>query len=154
MSRPKFQTRKILLRSEVQRDNLLALIPNLPMDNDKPLEIVIREEVKVRGLDQNALMWVGPLDDIEKQAWVHGRQYSAEVWHEYFKEEFLPEDYDEELTKEGYCKWDYGPDGKRRLIGSTKQLTKKGFSQYLNKVEAHAATEYGVQFGAGRQAAA
>lgn len=144
--RPKFATRQFFLRTDTQTATLLALIPHLPLDQDNPLEVVIREPVKARGMDQNALMWAGPLADIAAQAWVGGRQYSAEVWHEQFKREYLPEEYDPELTKEGYRKWDYTPAGDRVLIGSTTQLTKKGFSQYLEQVEA-AGAGLGVQYG-------
>lgn len=150
--RPKFQTRQILLRSVQQRGILMALIPNLPLDEENPLEVLIREPVKARGLDQNALMWVGPLADIAAQAWVDGRQYSAEVWHEHFKRLYLPEEFDQELTKDGYRKWDYTPAGDRVLIGSTTQLTKRGFALYLQQVEAEGAG-MGVMFGARRMAA-
>ena len=150
--RQKFPTRQIFLRTVQQRGILMALIPHLPMDEDNPLEILIREPVKARGMDQNALYWVGPLADIAAQAWVAGRKYSAEVWHEQFKRAYLPEEFDEELTKEGYRKWDITPNGDRVLIGSTTQLTKKGFSQYLTQVEADGAG-LGVQFGVRRMAA-
>lgn len=146
MTRPKFKTRKILMRGETQVATLLALVPNLPLDPENPIEVVIREQVKVRTLPQQARMWIGPLADIEKQAWLLGRQFSAEAWHEHFKAQFLPEAYDEELTKEGYVKWDIDPAGNRVLIGSTTQLTKKGFAQYLEQVYA-AGAGLGVQFG-------
>lgn len=150
--RPKFQTRQVFLRTEQQRALVTALLPNLPLDEHEPLEVIIREPVKARGLDANALMWVGPLADIAAQAWVQGRQFSAEVWHEHFKREHLPEEFDPELTKDGYRKWDYTPTGERVLIGSTTQLTKRGFSQYLEQIEAEGAV-MGVQFGARRMAA-
>ena len=143
-----FETRRIVLAAEEQRACAMALLSNVPLG----LEVLIRKPVKVRGMDQNALMWVGPLADIAAQAWVAGRQYSAEVWHENFKRDYLPEEYDEELTKDGYRKWDMTPNGERVLIGSTTQLTKKGFSQYLTQVEAFGAG-LGVQFGARRMAA-
>ena len=152
MSRQKFPTRQIMLRTVQQRGIVMALLPNLPLDEANPLEVIIREPVKARGPDQNSLMWVGPLADIEAQAWVDGRQFSAEVWHEHFKREYLPEEFDPELTKEGYRKWDYTPAGERVLIGSTTQLTKRGFSQYLEQIEADGAG-MGVQFGARRVAA-
>ena len=152
MSRQKFPTRQIMLRTVQQRGIVMALLPNLPLDEANPLEVIIREPVKARGPDQNSLMWVGPLADIEAQAWVDGRQFSAEVWHEHFKRKYLPEEFDPELTKEGYRKWDYTPAGERVLIGSTTQLTKRGFSQYLEQIEADGAG-MGVQFGARRMAA-
>lgn len=143
--RPKFQQRKILLKTELQRETALALLRNLPLDPVRPLEVVVREEVKARKLDQNAAMWAGPLRDIAEQAWVNGRQYSAEVWHESYKLEFLPEEFDEELCKEGYRKWDYTPKGDRVLVGSTTQLTVRGFAQYLEQVIADGASR-GVMF--------
>ena len=143
MERQKFQTRKFLLRGESQRDALIALAQNLPLDPEKPLEALIREEVKPRKPDQNSAMWAGPLRDIAEQAWVAGQTYSAEVWHEHFKRQYLPEDDDPDLAvlaKEGYRKWDYLPTGERVLVGSTTQLTVKGFAIYLTKVEADGAS--------------
>ncbi len=143
MERQKFQTRKFLLRGESQREALIALAQNLPLDPEKPIEAVIREEVKPRKPDQNSAYWAGPLRDIAEQAWVAGQTYSAEVWHEHFKRQYLPEDDDPDLAvlaKEGYRKWGYLPTGERVLVGSTTQLTVKGFAIYLTKVEADGAS--------------
>jgi hypothetical protein len=145
--RQKFESRKIRLVGEQQRETVLALVANLPVDSAKPLEIVVREEVKARKPDQNSLMWVGPLADIAEQGYVQGRSYSAEVWHEHFKKEYLPEEFEEGITKEGYRKWDFTPAGDRVLIGSTTQLTVRGFALYLQQVEAFGAS-IGVQFHA------
>lgn len=148
-ARPQFQLRTFRLVGIDQRDRLLALVGNLPIDTQKPLEVVIREEKKARKLDQNALYWAGPLRDIAEQAWVHGRQYSAEVFHEYFKREFLPDpdhsDFDDTNVKDGYRKWADMPNGMRVLVGSTTQLTVKGMSAYLEQVYA-AGANLGVQF--------
>lgn len=147
MKRQKFPTRTIFLRSGQQIDAVLALLPHLPLDSDHPIEAVFREPVKARKPDQNALMWVGPLADIAEQGYVQGRAYSAPVWHEYFKAQYLPEEFDPELCKEGYRKYDYTPAGDRVLIGSTTELTVKGFAQYLEQVIAFGAN-IGVQFHA------
>lgn len=133
------------LVNESVRATAIAAIQNAPIDPAKPIEVVVREEQKVRKLDQNALMWVGPLRDIAEQAYVNGRTYSAEVWHEAMKEQFLPEEPDPELTKDGYQKWDFTPSGRRILVGSTTRLTVKGFAQYLEQVYAFGAN-LGVQF--------
>lgn len=138
-----YPTRKIILAGELQRQTALAALSNAPLG----IEVVLREPVKVRSLDANALMWVGPLKDMAEQAYVGGRSYSAEVWHEHMKKEYLPEEYDEKLTKDGYRKWDIGPDGSRILVGSTTQLTKAGFAMYLEQVYAFGAS-LGVQFHA------
>lgn len=134
-----------LLRSASQLAAVQTKLDNLPLDDENPLEVVIREQVKPRKLSQNALMWVGPLADISEQAWVNGRRFTAEVWNDHFKREFLPEEYDPELCVEGYRKWDYTPRGERVLVGSTKDLTVKGMAQYLTQVEA-AGAELGVEF--------
>ena len=141
-------TRKIRLVGEPQRERAIAMLRTLPIDAEHPLEVLAREEVKARKPDQNALMWAGPLKDISEQAYVGGRTYSEEIWHHKFKEDFLPEEYDPELCKdERYQKWDFTPDGDRILVGSTTDLTVKGFAQYLEQVIAFGAG-LGVQFHA------
>lgn len=145
--RPQFQRRVILLRTEQQRELALALIRNVPLDEKKPLELVVGEQQKKRGLDANALMWSGPLKDIAEQAYIDGKRFSAEVWHELAKREFLPEEYDPELCLKDYIKWDYMPTGERVLVGSTTQLTVRGMAQYIEQLHAFGAN-LGVQFHA------
>lgn len=152
MKREKYPTKTIVLIGSMQKDTARILLEQAPIDMHKPLELVIREQQKARKLDQNALMWVSQLADISAQAYVNGRTFSAEVWHEFFKREYLPEEFDPELTKEGYRKWDYAPDGERVLVGSTTELTIKGFAQYLTQIEAHGAS-LGVMFGTSRRMA-
>lgn len=143
--RQKFKLRRVLLRQPEQVDRAIALLRNAPLDDRKPLEFLLREEAKSRKLDQNALMWVGPLKDIAEQAWLDGRQFSAEVWHEFAKKEFLPEEFDPELCLEGYVKWGFDPKGDRVLVGSTKQLTVKGMAQHITQIHALGGS-LGVEF--------
>lgn len=150
MSRPDFTKRTIILNSENAHSTLLAAIHNLPVDADKPLQVVIEDWQPRRKPDQNSAMWAGPLRDISEQAWIDGRQYSATVLHEYFKQAFLPEEFDPKLCKAKYCKWDYTPNGDRVLIGSTTDLTVKGFAEYLTQVTAFGAN-LGVMFHEHRQ---
>jgi len=145
--REKFPTRVIRLIGTQQLSTALALLPNLPLDEKKPLELVIREEAKPRKLDQNALMWAGPLKDIAEQGWINGHQLHIRAWHEIFKEAYLPEQHDPELTKDGYVKWAFKQNGDRILIGSTSDLTQRGFALYLEQVYADGAS-LGVQFHA------
>jgi hypothetical protein len=147
MTRQKFETRKIRFVGEMQRDAGIALLRNMSLDATKPIEAIFREEVKPRKPDQNALMWVGPLKDIAEQGWINGRQLHIKVWHEIFKEAYLPEEADEELTKAGYAKWGYKANGDRVLIGSTTDLTVKGFALYMEQVYADGAN-LGVEFHA------
>ena len=142
MDRPDFKTRHIRLTGETVRAVAMAAISNAPIDPDKPLELILREEKKTRKPDQNQAMWAGPLRDIADQAWVEGRQYSIEVWHEFFKREYLPEDDDpelERLVRDGYRKWDIDPAGERVLIGSTTQLLVRGMALYMEQIHAYGA---------------
>ena len=149
MKRPTFQQRTFRLADREIVKRLGALIENLPVDAARPLEVVIREEKRKRTLDQNSLYWSGPLRDIAEQAWVQGRQYSAEVFHEYLKREYLPDneaqDFDDTHVKDGYRKWAITPSGERALIGSTTGLTLRGMAAYLEQVYAYGAS-LGVQF--------
>lgn len=147
MKREKYKTRQITLTGEPLREILINVIRHLPILEDPPLEVVIRDQVKQRKLDQQGLMWAGPLKDISEQVYVNGRTYSDKVWHEEFKARFLPEQYDEELTKDGYRKWDVKPNGERVLVGSTTDLTIKGMAQYITQIHAFGA-EMGVLFHA------
>lgn len=154
MKREKYPAREVLLVGDRQRETALTILMNAPLDPDKPLLFAIHEYAKPRKDEQNAAMWSGPLRDIEQQGYVEGRTYSADVWHVFFKRQFLPEEYDPELCLKGYRKWDYTPDGERVLVGSTKKLSVKGFAKYLTEVEAYAASELGVVFTASPRLAA
>lgn len=151
--RPTFTTRRVLLRTEAERAVAIRSLENAPLDQDFPLEYLLREEVKVRKQSQNDLMWAGPLKDIAEQVWANNRQYSDEVWHELFNEWFLPDpdapDFDPTHVKdaETYRKWDYRPDGKRVLVGSSTRLSVKGFAVYLEQIYAFGA-ERGVEYSA------
>ena len=136
MVRQKFPTRTIYLSGSQQVNTILQLVPNLPIDPDHPLEVVIREKVEVRKPSANSAFWAGPMKDIAEQVWVEGRRYSAKVWAEEFKEEFLPEEFDPELTLEGYVKWGFDRKGRKILVGSTTDLTSRGFALYRRQVEA------------------
>lgn len=145
--RPPFVKRTIILRDFPVRDRAIDLIRNLPIDADKPLQIVVSEYKAPRKLDQQALLFAGPMRDIAEQAWIGGRQYSIEVLHEFLKRELLPEEFDPDLCQEGYVKWQTDPAGNPVMVGSTTKLTKKGFSAYLEGVFAFGAN-LGVVFHA------
>ena len=149
--RTDYLPKAIRLVGKLQIDTAISAIQNAPIDIERPLEVIIREEQKSRSLSANALMWAGPLNDIATQAWVNGKQYSALIWHEYFKEKFLPDFPDPKQVKEGYMKYEETPDGRRVLTGSTNKLTKHGFSLYIEQIYAYGA-ELGVRFSETDQA--
>lgn len=144
-NRPPLARRPFRLVSEEVRERIIAAVRHLPIDELRPIEVVFQEEQKKRKLDQNAALWAGPLRDISEQAWLDGKQFSAETWASYFKVQLLPEQYDPELCLESYRKWDVDPAGDRVLVGSTTQLTQKGHAQYREAIEAFGAS-LGVQF--------
>lgn len=154
-ARQKFETRIVRVVGEMQRQTVIALAGNIPVDAHKPVEVVFREPPKQRSLDANARMWVGPLKCIAEQAWLEGRQYSDETWHRHFKKMFLPDPdllSPEELAKrvknpETYRKWEIDPGGDRECVGSTTELTPFGFGEYLTQIEALAG-ELGVEITA------
>jgi hypothetical protein len=151
--RPPVPTTSILLRGPAQDAYLSRLIPNLPHDPDRPIEILIREQVKKRKLSLNDAYWAGPIADIARQAWHNGRQYSAEEWHEGFKALFLPDPDDPEFdprhvaNPETWVKWSINPVTDSRVcIGSTTRLTDAGMRIYILQIEAFAAGKFGVEF--------
>lgn len=142
--REKFATRTITLYTEDQRSALIALANNLPVSQEKPLEAVIREPVKARGIDQNGYYWMR-LGEIAEQAYFNGRRFDSDTWHYNCGREVMPE---EITTKDGEVrsKWIEAPDGTMRVI-STTLLEKVCFANYTTAVEAFG-TSLGVMFSA------
>lgn len=134
----------VLIRSEQQKELLASKISNLPVDEDHPIQVVISEEIKKRGLDQNGYYWLR-LGEISAQAWSGGRQYHSDIWHEYCKRNVMP-DVVETKSGEFVNKFIESPDGKAVII-STTQLSKKQFAEYTEMVEAFGAS-MGVMFSA------
>lgn len=94
------------------------------------LEMVIKKQK--RSTPQNRRYWGrGVLAQIAEQVAVNGKLFSAEVWHEQFKRQFI-----------GVIEL---PNG--QVIGeSSTKLDKKQFSDFCQQVEAYAVTELGVMF--------
>lgn len=143
-----YPTRTILLDTLERRKLAIAAIEHAPLDQN--LEVVIRKHMKARTLDQQALLFAGPLKDISEQAWLDEQQFSVAAWHHHYKTLYLPEQNDPyifELVKdcEKYIKWEYTPKGEKLLVGSTTDLSKYGYSQYLEQIFADGAS-MGVMF--------
>ena len=96
----------------------------------KCLTVECKEEKAKRSNEANRYYWQ-LLHQVEEQAWVEGRQYSSEVWHEAAKRRFL-----------GLVDL---PGGASMGI-STTTLSTREFAEYVEKVTAWAALELGVQF--------
>lgn len=101
----------------------------------RPLRIIVTEDEKKRSVEQNSRLWKAVYEQIAEQAWVNGAQFSKDVWHEYLAEMYAPH---VEMVM---------PDGEirsRRM--STTEFTVAQFSEYMEQVEAYAASELGVVF--------
>lgn len=159
--RPKFATRSIIVIGEQQHASAKAAVANMPCDSARPLEVLIREQVKARGPDANSRMWAGPLKDMAAQGYIDGRSFSDVVWHEHFKREYLPDENElsraelETLVKDPdtYRKWGFTPKGDKVLVGSTTELTRRGFALYMQQIIL-LGESIGVQFSASPNATA
>ena len=72
------------------------------------------------------------LQEIAEQVWVDSKQFSMEIWKEYYKRMFL-----------GVIEL---PNGQIMAI-PTRDLNTKECAEFMQKVEAHAISELGVIFG-------
>lgn len=98
-------------------------------DNGKPLAIQITDAKAKRSTQANRY-YRAVLQQIEEQAWILGRQFSADAWHEMFKQKFI-----------GIIDLPNGG-----TIGqSSTTLNTEEFSIYTQQVEAFGAS-LGVQF--------
>lgn len=83
--------------------------------------MVLEVKASKRSLEQNRYYWA-ILGDISEQV-VPGKAYEPSVWHQYFKQLFLPDQVVEM------------PDGGIMLTqSSTSKLTLAAFSEYIDKV--------------------
>ena len=133
--------RSIILRTESIRSLALSAIVNLPIGDDQIWELLIRPYKKKRGNPANNLYWKR-LGEVADQAWICGKQYSAETMHEHCKHTYLPEE-----CAKGIPKWTFLPGGNRVLLMSTTDLNVNEFSDYLECVTAFGAG-LGVMYSA------
>ena len=83
MKRNAIEKTIILLRSDQQKQIACSKINNLPIDEDKPIQITISEQVKKRTLPQNNIMW-GMLGDISNQVKWYEMKLTPEEWKDMF----------------------------------------------------------------------
>lgn len=117
--------RQYIARSEAQLRNVAAVI--LGLNPAKPWRIEIKRHSERRSLGQNRRYWVAIAEIASETG------HSPDEIHTYAKHEFLP----------------------RRLVslndkdvevdGSSAELDAAGFSEYLERVIAWAASDFGIQ---------
>jgi len=124
--------RTFVLRNETNAKQLWAFLRanwTVMAQAGKPLSVLVMEHKAKRSNPQNKLLWA-TLNEIAANAWVDGKQYSADAWHEHFKRTFIGT---EEL-----------PGGGTAGI-STTTLAVPEFTTYLERVMQYAAEELGVE---------
>lgn len=102
------------------------------LEANAELEVCIRPYNSKRSIEQNRRLWkiYGELAD---KAWVNGRRYSAETWHEYCKGMFL-----------GY-ELKAMPDGTEvKTPISTTTLNTAEMTDYQGRLQAWAAGNFGL----------
>lgn len=105
------------------------------LEDNKPLRVIITQDEKKRNNEQNKRLWGYLYKTISEQAWVSGRQFSKDVWHEHFARMF------------GVCEEMTLPDGEiitRRK--STTDMNIAEFAEFMNQIESYAVSELGVCF--------
>lgn len=88
------------------------------------LEIVVRPMKDKRSVAQNR-RYHALIRELAAIAWLDGRQYSKEAWHEWAKQEFIG--------------WEDLPNGQCRGI-STTTLSIEDFGNYMTQIEQWAAS--------------
>lgn len=94
----------------------------------QPIGVQVSTYKAKRTHAQNRYYWA-TLNEIAAGAWVRGRQYSADAWHDFFKGALIGKE-------------DIPGGGTRPL--STTTLNTAEFARYVEQVEAYASTELGL----------
>jgi hypothetical protein len=128
----------ITLRNESNAQSLWAFLKQnwrAMADAGHPLAVSITEAKSKRSTEQNRRYWA-LVTEIADQAWVDGKQFSKDAWHEHLAREF------------GVCKEVTLPSGEIALVReSTGDMDVATFSAFMQRVEVYASTELGIELG-------
>ena len=118
-----------IIRTEIGRGILIRIIQLLNLSKSNGWEVTIKPHVKRRTDSQNRLMWRW-VDNVAEHVVQHTGQDSEDV-HEFFKRKFLtPRRFEIE--------------GEMIEVWSTKKLTTKEMSEYMERIYAWATSELGL----------
>jgi hypothetical protein len=135
------QTRVVSTREQAHAAAMQAYsIAKLLIQDGRRAMISVCEEEDDRSLKQNKFYWGPCLGEISHQAKLNGVGFDEDGWNWYFKRKFLGYRFKKVMV----------PGNKRvsviKELISTKDLSVRKMSTYLDKVQAHAATDFGVEF--------
>lgn len=124
---------KYFLRSPDIRARASQLITSLPVDQDKPLVIEIKE--MTRTLAQNSMLWACLTDIAEQVVW-HGRKLAKEDWKHVLSAALYQQDVVPNIDGNGFV-----------VLGkSTSKMTVREMRDLIELAQAFGA-EQGVTFG-------
>ena len=124
---------KYFLRSPEIRSRVCQLVADLPVDQDKPLVIEIKE--MTRSLAQNSMLWACLTDIAEQVVW-HGRKLAKEDWKHVLSAALYQQDVVPNLNGNGFV-----------VLGkSTSKMTVREMRDLIELAQSFGA-EQGVKFG-------
>ena len=128
MSYPKY-----FLRSSDIRTRACQLVASLPVDQDKPLVIEIKE--LTRSLAQNSMLWACLTDIAEQVVW-HGRKLAKEDWKHVLSAALYQQDVVPNIDGNGFV-----------VLGkSTSKMTVREMRDLIELAQSFGAQQ-GVKFG-------
>jgi hypothetical protein len=108
--------------------------------NGENVLVTVGQALEPIGVKQRGFYHKAVLGQISEQVRVNGERFVIAIWKEFYRKLFLPDTW--EMRKL--------PGQKKatpvRVRHSTEELGTKGYSELIDKVIAHAATEWGVEF--------
>lgn len=124
---------KYFLRNYEIRSRACQLVAGLPIDQDKPLVVEVKE--MTRSLAQNSMLWACLTDIAEQVVW-HGRKLSKEDWKHVLSAALYQQDVVPNLNGNGFV-----------VLGkSTSKMTVREMRDLIELAQAFGA-EQGVTFG-------
>lgn len=124
---------KYFLRSPEIRSRACQLVATLPVDQDKPLVVEVKE--MTRSLAQNSMLWACLTDIAEQVVW-HGRKLSKEDWKHVLSAALYQQNVVPNIDGNGFV-----------VLGkSTSKMTVREMRDLIELAQAFGA-EQGVKFG-------
>ncbi|KHA56816.1 P21 prophage-derived protein NinB [Aeromonas hydrophila] len=124
---------KYFLRSPEIRSRACQLVATLPVDQDKPLVVEVKE--MTRSLAQNSMLWACLTDIAEQVVW-HGRKLSKEDWKHVLSAALYHQNVVPNIDGNGFV-----------VLGkSTSKMTVREMRDLIELAQAFGA-EQGVKFG-------
>lgn len=122
-------SRRLIVRDAAIRDRAVAMVSGLPVNAERPLEVLVRAYKRNRSLAQNACLWGWLTAIANSYADSHGERIAPEAWKEYLCGLFLGSEVKEVLGKA------------ITVTHSTSALDVTTFRDFLNDIE-HWAVEH------------